>query len=74
MSIGQIPYRVKPNAQGRVRSDLTLWRYREDVFEIISGCAENLSDLRAQSGKDSICRTLSETTADLSLQGPNTLT
>jgi glycine cleavage system aminomethyltransferase T len=45
MSIGQIRYSVKPNAQGRVRSDLTLWRYSEDVFEIMSGCAKNLSDL-----------------------------
>ena len=74
MSIGQIGYSVKPNAQGRVRSDLTLWRYSEDVFEIMSGCAEDLSDLRAQSGKQFDLQDLSETTAIISLQGPNTLT
>ena len=73
MSIGQVRYSVKLNAQGRVRSDLTLWRYAEDVFEIMSGCAEDVSDLQAQAGEEFILQNLSESTAILSLQGPNTL-
>ena len=73
MSIGQIRYSVKLNAQGRVRSDLTLWRYAEDVFEIMSGCAEDVSDLHAQAGEEFNLQDLSESTAILSLQGPNTL-
>jgi glycine cleavage system aminomethyltransferase T len=74
MAIGQIRYSVKLNVQGRVRSDLTLWRYSEDVFEIMSGCAEDISDLCAQAGEEFNLLDLSESTAILSLQGPNTLT
>jgi glycine cleavage system aminomethyltransferase T len=50
MSIGQIRYSVKPNAQGRVRSDLTLWRCSEDVFEIISGNECRMSPSVAEFG------------------------
>ena len=74
MSIGQIRYSVKLNAQGRVRSDLTLWRFGKDVFEIMSGCAEDISDLQALSSKGFSLQDLSESHAIISLQGPNTLT
>jgi len=74
MSIGQIRYSVKLNAQGRVRSDLTIWRFSEDVFEIMSGCEEDISDLQALAGKDFSLENLSGSNAIISLQGPNTLT
>jgi len=74
MSIGQIRYSVKLDAQGRVRSDLTLWRFSADVFEIMSGCAQDISDLLVLSGEGFKLEDLSESTAILSLQGPDTMT
>jgi glycine cleavage system aminomethyltransferase T len=73
MSIGQIRYSVRNDGQGRVRSDLTLWRFGEDVFEVMSGCKEDISDLRALAGKGFVVDDLSEATAILAVQGPNTL-
>ena len=72
MSIGQIRYSVKTDAEGRVRSDLTLWRFAGDVFEIMSGCAADVIELRALESVGCDLHDLSETTAILSLQGPAT--
>jgi glycine cleavage system aminomethyltransferase T len=73
MSIGQIRYSVSNDGQGRVRSDLTLWRCGEDVFEIMSGRKEDISELRALADEGFAVDDLSETTAILAVQGPNTL-
>jgi aminomethyltransferase len=73
MSIGQIRYSVKNDAQGRVRSDLTLWRFSEHVFEIMSGCEQDMIELRALGDEEFKLDDLRETTAIVALQGPNTL-
>ena len=73
MAIGQIRYSVRTDAQGRVRSDLTLWRFGEDVFEVMSGCAADIVELGARQGRDFRVNDLSETSAILALQGPETL-
>ena len=73
MAIGQIRYSVKTDSQGRVRSDLTLWRFGEDVFEVMSGCAADIVELGALQGRDFRVDDLSETSAILALQGPETL-
>lgn len=73
MSIGQIRYSVKNDSQGRVRSDLTLWRFSENVFEIMSGCEEDIIELRALEEEGFNLIDLSEKTAIFALQGPNTL-
>jgi aminomethyltransferase len=73
MSIGQIRYSVKNDALGSVRSDLTLWRFGEDVFEIMSGCKDDIVELEALETEGFKLDDLSETTAILALQGPATL-
>jgi aminomethyltransferase len=73
MSKGQIRYSVKNDPQGRVRSDLTLWRFSDDVFEIMSGCEQDMVELRALQGEGFVVDDLSESTAILAVQGPNTL-
>ncbi len=73
MSIGQIRYSVKTDVEGRVRSDLTLWRFGEDVFEIMSGCEADIIELRTLASVGCDLHDLSETTAILALQGPATL-
>ena len=73
MSIGQIRYSVKADVQGRVRSDLTLWRLAENVFEVMSGCEQDIVELAALQDEGFNLQDLSETTAILALQGPDTL-
>ena len=73
MSIGQIRYSVKTDARGKVRSDLTIWRFGETVFEIMSGCKADLDELRALESETFRLQDLSESTAILALQGPETL-
>lgn len=74
MSIGQLRYSVKTDSQGRVRSDLTLWRCADEVFEIMSGCSTDVVELLALQDTGFHVDDLSETTAILALQGPNTMT
>lgn len=73
MSIGQLRYSVKTDSLGRVRSDLTLWRRADDVFEIMSGCSADIAELLSFQGQDFKVDELSEKTAILALQGPNAL-
>jgi aminomethyltransferase len=73
MTIGQIRYSVKSDALGRVRSDLTLRRFGEDVFEIMSRCREDIAELAALKSDGLILDDLSEAAAILALQGPDTL-
>jgi len=73
MPIGQIRYSVRNDALGRVRSDLTLWRFGEHVFEVMSGCEQDIVELAALQDEELNVHDLSETTAILALQGPDTL-
>lgn len=73
MSSGQLRYSVKTDSRGRVRSDLTLWRRADEVFEIMSGCSTDIVDLLSLQDRDFQVIDLSETTAIFALQGPNTM-
>jgi glycine cleavage system aminomethyltransferase T len=73
MSVGQLRYSVKNDAGGRVRSDLTLWRLADEVFEIMSGCSTDIVELLSLQERGFKVDDLSETTAILALQGPNTM-
>ena len=74
MKVGQVRYSVKTDCSGRVRSDLTLWRCADSVFELMSGCRSDVVELVSLRGADFEVQDLSESTAILALQGPNTLT
>ena len=73
MAVGDIRYSIKTDAAGRVRSDLTLWRLDEHCFDIMSGCEADVSELQSLSGESFCVVDLSEETAILSIQGPETL-
>lgn len=73
MSIGQIRYSVKCDARRKVRSDLTIWRFDENVFDIMSGCEADVEELRGLESETFQLQDLSESTAILALQGPETL-
>ncbi len=73
MVTGQIRYSVKLNRQGRVRSDLTLWRLGEGVFEIMSGCQADAIELLSLSDESFRVEDLSEQSAIIAIQGDNAL-
>lgn len=56
-----------------MRSDLTLWRCGEDVFEIMSDCREDIAGFAALRSDGLTLDDLSEATAILAIQGPDTL-
>jgi aminomethyltransferase len=74
MAVGQIRYSVKTDLHGRVRSDLTLWRFDEYVFEVMSGCEADIIELGTLQNRNFIVDDQSESTAILAIQGPETLT
>ena len=69
MVTGQIRYSVKLNRQGRVRSDLTLWRLGAGVFEIMSGCQADAIELLSLSDESFRVEDLSEQSATIAIQG-----
>ena len=73
MSIGQIRYSVKSDPGDRVRSDLTIWRFDDQVFEIMTGCEADVVELLAMESEDLRLVDLSEGNAILSVQGPHTV-
>lgn len=73
MASGQIRYSVKTDRLQRVRSDLTLWRLGENCFDVMSGCRQDIDDLRNLEHTDFRLEDLSESTAIIAVQGPNAL-
>jgi len=73
MPVGRIRYSVKLDAQGRVRSDLTLWRLAANEFEVMSGCRDDILELLALAQAGFEVTDLGADTAILAIQGPGTL-
>jgi glycine cleavage system aminomethyltransferase T len=69
----QVRYSVKLDLHGRVRSDLTLWRLADQVFEVMSGCRDDILELLERARPGFEVTDLSPETAIFALQGPNAL-
>lgn len=71
LAVGRIAYALRLAADGFVRTDLTVWRLAEDVFELYSGDHRDIDDLLAMAGDDVAVTDLSEH-AVFAVQGPST--
>ena len=74
MPAGAIRYALRADAQGVLVADLTVWRLGDDVFEVMSGRHEDITDLAARAPRGAIVADLTGDTAVLALQGPQALT
>ena len=75
MESGKIRYTLSYNAQGYLRSDLTVWKINADTFLVMSGLYEDIKDLivYAQNSKIHYVEDLSEQCFIYSVQGPDSL-
>lgn len=73
LSAGRIRYALRLDASGAVAADLTVWRFGEDAFEVMSGRRDDVLALATLSSGDTRVDDLSDTGAVLAVQGPGTL-
>lgn len=73
MAVGEVRYSLKTDEHGGVRSDLTIWRCGNDLFEVMSGHSGDVPDLLAYRSQPGSVADLSDETAILALQGPGSL-
>ena len=73
LGCGRIRYALRLAADGRVLEDLTIWRLDAETFEIFSGTADALTQLRAAAGSLVSVLDLSSETAIFAVQGPASL-
>jgi glycine cleavage system T protein (aminomethyltransferase) len=73
LGIGQILYAMRLDAAGMAVADLTVWRTGAEMFEVMSGRREDVTDLIAQAEPGVEVVDLSATRAIFAVQGPGTL-
>jgi aminomethyltransferase len=73
MAVGAIRYALATDADGYLRSDLTVWRTGPESFELMSGRGEDAGDCARLPGLGGSCADLSDDTAVLAVQGPASL-
>jgi aminomethyltransferase len=75
MEIGQIRYALGCDADGRLRSDLTIWKEASDKYIVMSGLDKDLVELAASASSSPACEfvNISNAINVYSIQGPNTL-
>jgi glycine cleavage system aminomethyltransferase T len=73
LSPGRIRYALRVAADGQVLGDLTIWRLDAETFEIFDGTGDALAQLRPAAGAAGSVRDLSQETAVLAVQGPESL-
>jgi aminomethyltransferase len=70
---GNIRYALRLGADGRVLSDITIWRLDTDAFEVFAGTSDAFAHLQAAAGSSASVCDLSENTAIFAVQGPLSL-
>jgi len=70
---GRIRYALRVAVDGRVLGDLTIWRLDAETFEVFDGTGHALAHLRSAVGAAASVRDLSQETAILAVQGPESL-
>ena len=73
MSVGGIRYCLHADPEHRVRSDLTVWKLDDEVFEVMSGEEADAKSLVAQSTSGPTVEDISAGTAIFAVQGPLSL-
>ena len=73
MSVGGIRYCLHADPEHRVRSDLTVWKLDDEVFEVMSGEAADVKSLVAESSCRATVEDISARTAIFAVQGPLSL-
>ena len=69
---GRIRYAVRTDADGRLRSDLTVWRHDAESFELMSGEEQDIAEL-ARAAAPGRVTAWGDTMAVLAVQGPRCL-
>jgi glycine cleavage system aminomethyltransferase T len=69
----KIAYALHVDTDGNVLSDLTIWKIAADIFEVMSGRAEDVADLLGVAEGDLYATDLSADRAIFALQGPRSL-
>ncbi len=73
MQSGDIRYCVYAEVDDIVSSDLTVWKFADDVFEIYSGRSRDIKLIATGLPADCGFKDLSKSTSIFSIQGPNSL-
>ena len=73
LTAGRIRYALHVDAGGHVLSDITVWRLDAETFEVFAGTADLFANLQAAARPATTVRDVSEETAILALQGPESL-
>src|SRR5581483_6321573 len=69
----KIAYALHVDTDGNALSDLTIWKIASDIFEVMSGRAEDVADLLGVTEGDLYATDLSADRAIFALQGPHSL-
>ena len=69
---GGIRYATRENANGRLVSDLTIWRH-DDHYEVMSGRPDDIADLVGLASQDAAAEDISDAHAIFAMQGPGAL-
>ena len=70
---GQIRYALRADSNGRLLSDLTLWKHGEVRYDVMSGRSEDIEDLIRAARPGCEVEDLSTGTSIIALQGPYSL-
>jgi glycine cleavage system T protein (aminomethyltransferase) len=70
---GQIRYALHAASNGRLLSDLTIWKHGEARYDVMSGRSEDIEDLIRAARPGCEVEDLSAATSIIALQGPDSL-
>jgi glycine cleavage system aminomethyltransferase T len=70
---GKIRYTLRTDSENRVLADLTIWNLGGGAYEVMSGRRRDITDLASFCDATTHFEDLSQSTAILSVQGPNSL-
>jgi len=70
LPVGRIAYCLHTDARSIVTSDLTVWNFGADTFDVYSGDPRDVAWLVGQGSSDVAIEDLSDSTAIFALQGP----
>jgi glycine cleavage system aminomethyltransferase T len=73
LTTGQIRYALRADSNGRLLSDLTLWKHGEVRYDVMSGRSEDIADLIRAARPGCEVEDLSARTSIIALQGPHSL-
>ena len=73
MKAGTIRYAFRLGLDGAIETDITIWRYADGSFELMSGRRADIASLAAAATTGATCVDMTDETAILAVQGPRAL-